>query len=192
METVKGGSISIELNKISEENCRFYISVPVCELRAVIVATNEVLDYHFGDGVMLVSFLVAGVLLLGSMAGIYFIALFIKRFFGWIYEKRKKMFHERGFTACPECGRSFSENPHPILLSLFGLEGNLSPRNLLERLNPLNKIRELREGLKYLSGQKHPLENLTCCRTCGEPNDETQPQEEELTRPREESKNRSS
>ena len=116
--------------------------------------------------------LVGAVLLLGSLAGIYVISLFIKRFLGWIYEKRRKMFHEKGFTACPECGRSFSGNPHPELLAHF----NVSPRSLLERLNPLNKIRELRKGLKYLSGQKHPLENI--CRTCGEPNDETLPQEE--------------
>ena len=154
----------------------FYIFVHICELRAVIVATNEVLDYHFGDGGMLLNLLVAGVLLLGSLAGIYVIALFMKRFLGWIFEKHRKRFHEKGFTACPECGRSFSGNPHPELLSLFGLGGYLSLRSLLERLNPLNKIRELREGLKYLSGQKHPLENI--CRTCGEPNDETLPQEE--------------
>ena len=170
----------------------FYIIVHVWEPGAVIVATNEVLDFRFGDGGMLLNLLVAGVLLLGSLAGIYVIALFMKRFLGWIYEKRRKTFHEKGFTACPECGRSFSGNPHPKLLSLFGLAANLSPRSLLEHLNPLNKIRDAREGLKYLSGQKHPLENLTFCKTCGEPNDEALPQEEELTRPREESKNRSS
>jgi hypothetical protein len=127
----------------------FYIIVHVWEPGAVIVATNEVLDFRFGDGGMLLNLLVAGVLLLGSLAGIYVISLFIKRFLGWIYEKRRKMFHEKGFTACPECGRSFSGNPHP-LLSVFG--NILSLRSLLERLNPLNKIRELREGLKYLSG----------------------------------------
>ena len=158
----------------------------------MIVATNEVLDYHFGDGGMLSDFLFVGVLLLGSLAGIYVISLFIKRFLGWIYEKHRKRFNEKGFTACPECGRSFSGNPHPELLSLFGLGGNLSLRSLLELFNPLNKIRDAWEGLKYLSGQKHPLENLTFCRTCGEPNDETLPQEEELTRPREESGNESS
>ena len=145
----------------------------------MIGATNEVLDYRFGDGGMLLTLLVSGVLLLGSLAGIYVITLFIKRLFSWIYEKRRKVFHEKGFTACPECGRSFSGNPHPVLLSLFGLGGNLSPRSLLELLNPLNKIRDAREGLKYLSGQKHPLENLTFCRTCGEPNEATLPQEEE-------------
>ena len=118
---------------------------------AVIGATNEVLDYRFGDGGMLLTFLVWGVLLLGSLAGIYVIALFIKRFLSWIYEKRRKVFHEKGFTACPECGRSFSGNPHPLLLSLLGLGGNLSPRILLEFLNPLNKIRAAREGLKYYS-----------------------------------------
>ena len=158
----------------------------------MIGATNEVLDYHFGDGGMLVSFLVAGVLLLGSLAGIYVIALFIKRFLSWIYEKRRKVFHEKGFTACPECGRSFSGNPPTWIESIWSIEGNLSPRSLLERLNPLNKIRDVREGLKYLSGQKHPLENLTFCKTCGESNEETLPQEEELTRPREESENTSS
>ena len=155
-------------------------------------ATNEVLDYHFGDGGMLLTLLVSGVLLLGSLAGIYVISLFMKRFLGWIFEKHRKRFHEKGFTACPECGRSFSGNPPAWIESIWGIEGNLSPRSLLERLNPLNKIRELREGLKYLSGQKHPLENLTFCRKCGEPNDETLPQEEELTRPREESENTSS
>ena len=170
----------------------FYIFVHVLEPGAVIVATSEVLDFRFGDGGMLLNLLVAGFLLLGSLAGIYVIALFMKRFLGWIYEKRKKTFHEKGFTACPECGRSFSGNPHPKLLSLFGLAPNLSPRSLLEHLNPLNKIRDAREGLKYLSGQKHPLENLTFCRRCGEPNDETLSQEEELTRPREESGNESS
>jgi hypothetical protein len=159
----------------------------------VIVATNEVLDYHFGDGGMLVSFLVSGVLLLGSLAGIYVISLFMKRFLGWIYEKHRKRFHEKGFTACPECGRSFSGNPHPELLSLFGLGGNLSLRSLLELFNPLNKIRDAWEGLKYLSGKKHPLENLTFCKTCGDPNDEeTLPQEEDLTLPQEESENASS
>ena len=158
----------------------------------MIVATNEVLDYHFGDGGMLVSFLVAGVLLLGSLAGIYVISLFMKRFLRWIFEKHRKRFHEKGFTACPECGRSFSGNPPMWIESIWGIEGNLSPRNLLERLNPLNKIRELRKGLKYLSGQKHPLENLTFCRTCGEANEETLPQEEELIRPREDSENASS
>ena len=187
---VKSGSISIGLNEPSEGNCTFYIFVLVCELRAVIVATNEVLDYHFGDGGMLLTLLVSGVLLLGSLAGIYVISLFIKRFLGWIYEKRRKMFHEKGFTACPECGRSFSGNPHPLLSRLLDIEGNLSPRSLLELLNPLNKIRDAWEGLKYLSGQKHPLENI--CRTCGEANEETLPQEEELTRPREESENTSS
>ena len=170
----------------------FYIIVHVWEPGAVIVATNEVLDFRFGDGGMLLNLLVAGVLLLGSLAGIYVIALFMKRFLGWIYEKRRKTFHEKGFTACPECGRSFSGYPHPKLLSLFGLAANLSPRSLLEHLNPLNKIRDAREGLKYLFGQKHPLENLTFCRRCGEPNDETLSQEEELTRPREESENTSS
>ena len=160
----------------------FYIFVHVCELRAVIVATNEVLDYHFGDGGMLVSFLVAGVLLLGSLAGIYVISLFMKRFLGWIFEKHRKRFHEKGFTACPECGRSFSGNPHPLLSRLLGIEGNLSPRSLVARLNPLNKIRALREGLKYMSGQKHPLENITFCRTCGEPNDETLPQDMRRTK----------
>ena len=154
----------------------------------MIGATNEVLDYHFGDGGMLLTLLVSGVLLLGSLAGIYVIWLFIKRFLRWIFEKHRKMFHEKGFTACPECGRSFSGNPHPELLALF----DVSPRSLLERLNPLNKIRDAREGLKYLFGKKHPLENLTFCRTCGEPNEETWPQEEELTRPREESENTSS
>ena len=154
----------------------FYIIVHVWEPGAVIVATNEVLDYHFGDGGMLVSFLVAGVLLLGSLAGIYVISLFMKRFLGWIFEKHRKRFHEKGFTACPECGRSFSGNPPTWIESIWSIEGNLSPRSLLERLNPLNKIRELREGLKYLSGQKHPLENI--CRTCGEANEETLPQEE--------------
>ena len=168
----------------------FYIFVHVCELRAVIVATNEVLDYHFGDGGMLVSFLVAGVLLLGSLAGIYVISLFIKRFLGWIFEKHRKRFREKGFTVCPECGRSFSGNPHQELLAHLLAHFDVSPRSLVERLNPLNKIRELREGLKYLSGQKHPLENI--CRTCGEPNDETLPQEEELNLPQEESENTSS
>ncbi len=153
---------------------------------------EDILDYHFGDGGMLLTLLVAVVLLLGSLAGIYVITLFMKRFLGWIYEKRRKTFHEKGFTACPECGRSFSGNPHPKLLSLFGLGANLSPRSLLEHFNPLNKIRAAREGLKYLSGQKHPLENLTFCRRCGEPNDEILSQEEELTRPREESENKSS
>ena len=141
---------------------------------------------------MLLSILVAGVLLLCSLAGIYFIMLFMKRFLGWIYEKRRKTFHEKGFTACPECGRSFSGNPHPELLSLLGLGANLSPRILLDHLNPLTKIRVVREGLKYLSGQKHPLENLTLCRRCGKPNNEVLSQEEELPRPREESQNKSS
>ena len=168
----------------------FYIIVHVWEPGAVIVATNEVLDFRFGDGGMLLNLLVAGVLLLGSLAGIYVISLFMKRFLGWIFEKHRKRFHEKGFTACPECGRSFSGNPPTWIESIWSIEGNLSPRSLLERLNPLNKIRELREGLKYLSGQKHPLENI--CRTCGEANEETLPQEEELTRPREEAGNESS
>ena len=154
----------------------------------MIDATSEVLDFHFGDGGMLLTFLVGGVLLVGSLAGIYVISLFMKRFLRWIFEKHRKRFHEKGFTACPECGRSFSGNPHPELLAHF----DVSPRSLLERLNPLNKIRDAREGLKYLSGQKHPLENLTFCKTCGEANEETLPQEEELTRPREESENTSS
>ena len=153
---------------------------------------EDISDFHFGDGGMLLNLLVAGVLLLGSLAVIYLIMLFMKRFLGWIYEKGKKTFHEKGLTACPECGRSFSGNPHPKLLSLFGLASNLSPRSLLQHLNPLNKIRDAWEGLKYLSGQNHPLENLTFCRRCGEQNDETLSQEEELTRPREESENKSS
>ena len=140
---------------------------------------EDILDYHFGDGGMLMTFLVAVVLLLSSLAVIYLIKLFMKCFFELIYEKRRKAFHEKGFTACPECGRSFSGNPHPKLLSLFGLGANLSPESLLEHFNPLNKIRAAREGLKYLSGQKHPLENLTLCRRCGEPNDEVLSEEEE-------------
>ena len=151
---------------------------------------NEgILDYHFGDGGMLLTLLVAVVLLLSSLACIYLIKLFMKRFVGWIYEKRRKAFHEKGFTECPECGRSFSGNPHPKLLSLFGLGANLSPKILLEHFNPLNKIRAVREGLKYLSGQKHPLGNLTLCSGCGEPNDEVLSEEEEITRPKGESEN---
>ena len=107
---------------------------------------EDILDYHFGDGGMLLTLLVAIVLLLGSLAGIYVITLFMKRFLGWIYEKRRKTFQEKGFTACPKCGRSFSGNPHPKLLSLFGLGANLSPRSLLEHFNPLNKIRAAWEG----------------------------------------------
>ena len=111
----------------------------------MIVATNEVLDYHFGDGGMLLTLLVWGVLLLGSLAGIYVISLFMKRFLRWIFEKHRKRFHEKGFTACPECGRSFSGNPPTWIESFWDIEGNLSPRSLLERLNPLNKIRDARE-----------------------------------------------
>ena len=62
---------------------------------------ENILDYHFGDGGMLLSILVAGVLLLSSLAGIYIITLFMKHFLGWIYEKRRKTFHKKGFTACP-------------------------------------------------------------------------------------------
>ena len=56
----------------------------------MIGATNEVLDYHFGDGGMLLTLLVSGVLLLGSLAGIYVISLFMKRFLRWIFEKHRK------------------------------------------------------------------------------------------------------
>jgi hypothetical protein len=149
----------------------------------------DILDYHFGDGGMLISILIAGVLLVSSLAGIYVITLFMKSFLGWIYEKRRKTFHEKGLTACPECGRSFSGNPHPKLLSLIDLGANLSPRILLDHLNPFNKIRAALEGIKYLFGEKHPLEKLTFCRRCGEPNDEVLSLEEELIRPRIESGN---